>query len=73
MGLTDASLTNRPGDLQPRSDGFFVTLSYLFRAGVPRRSMSGAERAETMLAARGDGYGRATTYTEFDAPPPYAT
>ncbi len=37
----DASLTNRPGDLQPRSDGFFVKLSYLFRAGVPRRDMAG--------------------------------
>ena len=30
------------------------------------------ERAETMLAARGDRYGRATTYTADDAPPPYA-
>jgi hypothetical protein len=38
----DASLTNRPGDLQPRADGFFVKLSYLFRAGVPRRAMSGS-------------------------------
>ena len=37
----DASLTNRPGDLQPRADGFFVKLSYLFRAGVPRRDMAG--------------------------------
>jgi Domain of unknown function (DUF5916) len=37
----DASLTNRPGDLQPRADGFFVKLSYLFRAGVPRGGMAG--------------------------------
>ena len=37
----DASLSNRPGDLRPRADGFFVKLSYLFRAGVPRRAMAG--------------------------------
>ncbi|NJL18620.1 MAG: hypothetical protein HC938_17155 [Nitrospira sp.] len=37
----DASFTNRPGDLRRTVDGFFVKMSYLFRAGVPRRDMAG--------------------------------
>ena len=37
----DASLTNRPGDLRRTADGFFLKVSYLFRAGVSRRDMSG--------------------------------
>lgn len=37
----DASLTNRPGDLRRAADGFFLKVSYLFRAGVPRRELAG--------------------------------
>ncbi|MCC7054880.1 MAG: carbohydrate binding family 9 domain-containing protein [Gemmatimonadaceae bacterium] len=37
----DASLSNRPGDLRRAADGFFLKVSYLFRAGVKRRDMSG--------------------------------
>ncbi|WP_373062461.1 DUF5916 domain-containing protein [Gemmatimonas sp.] len=40
----DASLTMRPFEAERVSDGAFVKLSYLFRAGVPRVSQSGAGR-----------------------------
>ncbi len=40
----DASLTMRPFEAERASDGAFVKLSYLFRAGVPRVSASGPTR-----------------------------
>jgi len=40
----DASLNMRPFEAERVSDGAFVKLSYLFRAGVPRVSQSGAGR-----------------------------
>ncbi len=40
----DASLTMRPFEAERVSDGAFVKLSYLFRAGVPRVNSSGAAR-----------------------------
>ncbi|HYW33118.1 MAG TPA: DUF5916 domain-containing protein [Gemmatimonas sp.] len=36
----DASLTRRPFEAERTSDGLFVKLSYLFRAGVPRSAMA---------------------------------
>jgi hypothetical protein len=40
----NANLTYRPGDFQRRADGFFLKVSYLFRAGVNGRSMSSGAR-----------------------------